>query len=203
MFLKSDKEIILASASPARKRMLESAGLNVTVVPGDIDEGSIIDSLDIKHVTAADMAEILARAKAEMVSARHGRAVVIGADQVLSLGNEIFSKPEHMDGARDTLLKLRGREHQLHSAVAIAEGGETRWAYVETAHLKMRDFTPHFLGQYLGHVGEAVLRSVGCYEIEGEGVHLFDEINGDSFTIQGMPLIALLNFFYDDGVLSL
>ena len=200
MFLKSEKEIILASASSARKRMLENAGLKFSVVPADIDEGTIIESLG--DAIASDIAEILARAKAEAVSAQQARALVIGSDQVLSLDGEIFRKPENMDEARDMLLKLRGRTHQLHSAITLAEGGAVRWAHVETADLTMRDLSAEFIGQYLGTVGEAVLGSVGVYEIEGLGAHLFREIKGDSFTIQGMPLIALLNFFYDDGVLS-
>ncbi len=201
MFLQSTIEIILASASTGRKKMLEDAGLNFRVLPADVDEGSIIESLENDHMAPSDIAEILARTKAETVSARNVDAAVIGADQVLSLGTEIFRKARNKEEAGEALLKLRGRTHQLHSAVAVARGGETRWAHVGMAELHMRDFSAQYLGQYLGHAGDRILRSVGCYEIEGPGVHLFNEISGDSFTIRGLPLISLLNHLYDDGVL--
>ena len=133
----------------------------------------------------------------------HSRSPVIHGFWLTQYG---ISGPTHRTafgkGNSGMLLKLRGRTHQLHSAITLAEGGAVRWAHVETADLTMRDLSAEFIGQYLGTVGEAVLGSVGVYEIEGLGAHLFREIKGDSFTIQGMPLIALLNFFYDDGVLS-
>ena len=202
MFTKVAKKIILASSSHSRMRMLEAAGIDATVVPSNVDEGVIIDGLAEGDLTPSDIAELLARTKAEAVSANFGAACVIGGDQILSLDGKIFTKPGNLDEARDALFKLRGRTHMLHSAVAVAEDGLTRWAYVETAHMTMRNFSAEFLGAYLGTVGEEICRSVGVYEIEGLGVHLFNDIDGDHFTIRGMPMISLLNFLYDDGVLG-
>ena len=122
----------------------------------------------------------------------HARKRYIGGDQILSFNDRIFTKPQSLDEARDVLLELRGQTHMLHSAVAVAVGGETCWAHVETADMTMRNFSAEFLGAYLGTVGEEICRSVGAYEIEGIGINLFDDISGDHFTIRGLPLISLL-----------
>ena len=202
VFPKINREIILASSSSSRKLMLDGAGIKYQALSPDVDEGAILESLEGSDLTPSDMAEVLARAKAETVSAGQTGACVIGGDQILSFEDRIFTKPENFEDARDALLALKGKTHTLHSAVVVAMGGETRWAHVETAHMTMRDFSPAFLGTYLGSVGDDICRSVGAYELEGLGVHLFEKIIGDHFVVRGMPLIALINYLYKDGVLS-
>src|SRR5690606_26180119 len=130
--------------------------------------------------------------KAVDVSEREPGALVIGADQTLSLGDEVFHKPADMEGARRHLLKLSGRTHQLNSAVVIARDGEVIWRHVGVARLTMRDLDPGFIGRHLSSVGEKARSSVGAYQIEGEGIQLFEKIEGDTFTIVGLPLLPLL-----------
>ena len=201
MFPTCKKDIVLASSSLSRRNMLEAAGVPVRVVHPNVDEAAIIEGLGENNLSPEDIAELLARTKAEEVSHRYGGSVVIGGDQVLALDGKIFSKPKNLTAAQETLFALRGTTHQLHSAVVVAENGAVGWVGVDTADLKMRDLSPEFIGKYLGTVGEDICRSVGAYEIEALGVHLFDEVIGDHFTIRGMPLIPLLKYLYDDGVL--
>lgn len=186
--------IILASSSATRQRLLKSAGVHFTAITSCVDETVVRETLTAngQAVEAGDMAEILARAKAEDVSARHPEAVVVGADQVLSCDGEVFSKPASMDAARGMLLTLRGRTHQLHSAVVVAENGETQWSLVDTSDLTMRPFSPAFVGRYLALAGADVLDSVGAYQVEGPGIQLFERIEGDFFSILGLPLLPLL-----------
>jgi septum formation protein len=186
--------IILASGSRTRQAMLEAAGLAFEVVPSGVDERAVWDALlhDDGPIDPSDLAEVLARAKAEQVSDRYPSALVIGADQVLALDGEVFLKSADLDAARETLLKLRGRTHQLHSAVVLAEHGNANWTYVDTAQLTMRGFSPEFLGQYLARAGAAAVESVGAYQIEGLGIQLFERIEGDYFTVLGAPLLPLL-----------
>jgi septum formation protein len=188
------RRVILASASRTRRTMLEAAGLDFEVVPSTIDERAVGDALsaDNRPIDPADLAEVLARAKAEQASRRNPGAVVIGADQVLTLDGEVLVKAADFDAVRETLLKLRGRTHQLHSAVALADRGEATWTFVDTAHLTMRRFSTAFLGQYLARVGAAAFESVGGYQIEGFGIQLFERIDGDYFTVLGLPLLPLL-----------
>lgn len=183
--------IILASASLSRRDMLKNAGVKFESVQAGVDETAIRQALG--DVGPADMADVLARAKAEAVSSVHPGTLVIGSDQILSLDDQIFEKPADLDEARVNLLRFRGRVHQLHSAVAIASDGTADWCFSDTAHLKVREFTPEFLGHYLADVGPEICRSVGAYQLEGMGVQLFDEIDGNYFTILGMPLMPLLN----------
>lgn len=187
-------KIVLASGSAARRQMLAAAGVAFAVDPARIDEGALKDQF-IRHTTCAppfDLALFLADAKATDVSARYPGALVIGSDQVLALGERLFSKAVDRTGARATLAALRGKTHQLHSAVSIARDGKVLWSYVETASLMMRDFSDGFLDRYLEQAGDALLWSVGCYELEGRGVQLFERIEGDYFTILGMPLLPVL-----------
>jgi septum formation protein len=188
------RKLVLASGSRSRRQMLEAAGLTFTVAPADLDERAVRETLSANDTTVepADVAEVLARAKAETVSRAHPGAIVIGADQILALGDEIFEKPAGLDGARSHLAKLRGRTHQLHSAVVLAEAGEVVWAHIDTASLTMRAFSPAFLDDYLVRAGLAVCESVGAYQLEGLGVQLFERIEGDYFTILGLPLVPLL-----------
>ncbi|MBL8567142.1 MAG: Maf family protein [Hyphomicrobiaceae bacterium] len=192
----SRPHLILASGSRTRRDMLKAAGVFFSVQTADVDEVAMRDALAAEHgddiVPPEDVAEILACAKAEAVSAAHPDALVIGADQVLELEGEIFAKPADMEAAREQLLRLRGRAHKLHSAVAIAKAGDTLWAHLDTAELAMRDFSPRFLDDYLAAAGDKVATSVGAYQIEGLGVQLFERVDGGHFTILGMPLLPLL-----------
>jgi septum formation protein len=187
-------EVVLASGSRTRREMLHAAGLAFTVVPADIDETSIRDALLAggAEIEAAEIAVRLARAKAETVSRDRPRALVIGADQILALGSEIFEKPRDIVMARECLLRLRGKAHQLHSAVALAEQGRVSWMHTSTAHLTMREFSTAALDDYLARAGPVVCEAVGAYQIEGPGIQLFDRIDGDYFTILGLSLLPLL-----------
>jgi septum formation protein len=188
------ERLILASGSAARRRMLEAAGLTFAVIPADIDEGSI-QALMVSEsdcVEAADVAAVLAQEKALAVARAHPDALVIGSDQILALGRRMMAKAANVAEARETLDHLRGRTHELVSAVALAHGDVIVWQAVDSAQLTMRRFSDEFLANYLARGGDAILKSVGCYELEGRGVQLFDRIEGDYFTILGMPLLPLL-----------
>lgn len=184
--------IILASASPFRAKMLKDAGIDVTIERPSIDERAVEQAVADAGLRPDDLAQILAEAKAVDVSQNHPGAFVIGCDQTLSLGEELMHKPADMEDARRRLLKLSGRTHQLNSAVVIAQDGEAIWRHVSVASLTMRDLDPGFVGRHLSAVGDAALSSVGAYQIEGRGIQLFDKIEGDHFTIVGLPLLPLL-----------
>ena len=186
--------LILASGSAARRALLEAAGLTFDVIPADIDEAAIREAILEKSAGAegADIASVLAAEKARVVSVAHPDALVVGADQVLALGGKIFSKPGSIAEAREHLVMLRGRTHDLISAVALSRNGNVHWQTTVTAGMTVRDFSDEFLGAYLERMGERVLSSVGCYELEGLGVQLFERIEGDYFTILGIPLLPLL-----------
>jgi septum formation protein len=190
----SSSQIILASTSRARREMLAAAGVPFTVEAADVDEPALRKTLlaGKPPATPQHIADALARAKAEDVSRRHTSALVIGGDQVLALGNELLTKAKDEAAARATLRKLRGKTHELHSAVALAENGKVKWSHTGTARLKMRDFSDAFLNEYLTRAGDRIQQSVGAYELEGLGVQLFETIEGDYFTILGLPLLQLL-----------
>jgi len=184
--------IILASTSPFRRELLARAGVTADAIAPDIDERAVEQAVGA-DLSPDDLALVLAEAKAVEVSERYPDALVIGSDQTLSLGDEVLHKSADMDEARRKLLKLSGKTHNLNSAVVIARNGEAIWRHVSVAHMTMRELTPGFIGRYLSRVGEPALRSVGAYQIEGEGIQLFAEINGDHFTIIGLPLLPLLD----------
>lgn len=184
--------LILASASPFRSAMLKNAGIEFEAVAARIDERAVEQPLLEADLPPGDIAEVLAIAKAEEVSARKTGALVIGSDQVLSLDGEILHKVEDMEGARRRLLQLSGKTHHLDSAIALVRDGEMLWSHVERAAITMRNLTPEFVGRHLAEAGETVLSSVGAYQIEGVGVQLFEKIEGDFFTIMGLPLLPLL-----------
>jgi septum formation protein len=185
-------KLILASASPFRKALLANAGLDFVSERPDIDEREVEAPLKGSGVSPEDVAMILATAKAGDVSDDNPGALVIGCDQTLSLGDEIFHKPSDMEAARRHLLRLSGKTHRLNSAVALVRDGETLWSHVGVARLTMRHLDPAFIGRYLARVGDKALSSVGAYQVEGEGIQLFEEIEGDYFTIVGLPLLPLL-----------
>jgi len=191
-----DAKIILASGSRARREMLQGAGLSFTVKTADVDEDAIRAALYDENgkatVDPADVAEILAIAKAEAVSRLNPDAFIIGGDQVLSFDDEILTKPKNESAARRQLVSFRGKVHALHSAVALAHQGETLWSTIDTAEMYVRDFSDAFLDDYMRRAGRTVLDSVGAYLLEGLGIQIFDSIEGDYFTVLGMPLMPLL-----------
>jgi len=184
--------IILASASPFRLAMLRNAGIETEANPSRIDERAVEEAIGDAAISPENLAWILAEAKAEEVSERFPGALVIGSDQTLSLGDEVLHKASDMEEARRRLLKLSGKTHHLNSAVVLARDGKALWGHVSVARMTMRKLDPGFVGRYLSRVGDQVLRSVGVYQIEGEGIQLFDAIEGDHFTIVGMPLLELV-----------
>lgn len=194
--------LILASASPFRAALLEAAGLAFDQVPAEIDERAVEAALDSTGMRPDDVALVLAEAKAAEVSARHRQAWVIGSDQTLSLGDSVLHKPADMDEARRRLLALSGRTHQLSSAVVLARDGQAVWRHVALARLTMRDLDPGFVGRHLARVGERALKSVGAYQYEGEGIQLFSAVEGDHFTIVGLPMIPLLEALRARGAID-
>ncbi len=196
--------LILASGSAARRLMLEAAGLTFEIIPAGIDEAAIRATMmaDNACVEASDIAAVLAAEKAVSIARRHPDALVIGSDQVLALGSRFFSKAGSMSDARDTLDRLRGRTHELVSAVALAQGEDVVWHALDTARMTMRRFSDEFLGAYLTRMGARALGSAGGYELEGLGVQLFERIEGDYFTILGMPLLPLLGELRQRGMVT-
>ena len=186
------EKIILASGSPFRKAMLVNAGIDVEAVPAEVDERALEAPLQGSGASPEDVALVLAEAKATEVSERRRGALVLGCDQTLSLGDDVFHKPADMEGARRHLLALSGKTHQLNSAAVLVRDGQVLWRYVGIASMTMRKLDPGFIGRHLARVGDKALASVGAYQIEGEGIQLFDKIEGDHFTIVGLPLLPLL-----------
>lgn len=198
--------LVLASASPARRALLEGAGLEFGVAIAGVDEGAIRDELLSLDTPPDEIATALAQAKAEAVTkqlAGHldDTAIIIGADQVLVFEGEIFEKPKDCDAACETLKTLRGKTHQLISAAVGYRAGGQIWSCRESARLTMRDFSDDFLDDYLRRE-EGHLASVGAYRLEGLGAQLFSHIEGDFFTILGLPLLALLGFLRREGLVS-
>ncbi len=194
--------LILASKSPFRAMLMNNAGLTFTSDAAKIDERALEAPLQDTGVTPEDVALILAEAKALEVSSRHKDALVIGSDQTLSLGDRVFHKPSDMEGARQHLLSLSGKTHQLNSAVVLAINNETVWRHISVARMTMRALAPAFIGRHLAQTGDVVLSSVGAYQFEREGVQLFDKIEGDYFTIVGLPLIPLLAELRNRGAID-
>jgi septum formation protein len=195
-------QFILASGSPFRRKMLSDAGLVFDVEKAEIDERTVEQSVAGSGLSPEDLATILSEAKATDVSGRNGGRVVIGCDQTLSLGDKVLHKPKDMEQARRRLLELSGRTHQLSSAVVAVRDGETLWRHVSIARLTMRELSPAFIGRHLAQVGEKALESVGAYQIEGEGIQLFERIEGDHFTIIGLPILPLLAFLRERGMID-
>lgn len=185
--------LILASTSPFRQAMLASAGLTFEAIAPEVDERAAEAPLKNSGASPEDIALILAEAKAIDVSERNPEALVLGCDQTLSLGEEVLHKPEDMEAARRRLLALSGKTHQLNSAAVLAKNGEAIWRHVGIARLTMRQLDPGFVGRHLAQVGNKALSSVGAYQIEGQGIQLFEKVEGDHFTIVGLPLLDVLN----------
>ena len=194
--------IVLASASPARITLLTAAGIAFTVKAASINERAIEAPLLAAGATPAAIAAALADAKAVTVSRGQRRAIVIGADQTLELDGRRFTKPAAIAEARDQLAGLRGRTHQLHTAVAAARDGAVVWRHRDHAQLTMRQLSDAAIDEYLARAGPSALSSVGAYQIEGPGIQLFDKIDGDYFTILGLPLLPLLAFLRGEGAIA-
>lgn len=193
--------VTLASQSSARQMILKNAGVLFEAVSPGVDEDAAKVGLLAEDITPRDVADALAEMKAVKVSTKRP-GLVIGADQTLDLKGRLIDKVGSLDEARARLLELRGTAHKLHSAVVVARDGRPIWRIIETAKLSVRPFSDAWLDGYIERRGEALLWSVGCYELESEGVQLFDEINGDYFTILGLPLVGLLDFLRLHGALA-
>jgi nucleoside triphosphate pyrophosphatase len=197
---RADLPLVLASKSEARRTMLEAAGLAVEVVAAAIDERAIEAQAGLEDPGA--VAALLAREKALQVAEGLPDRLVVGADQTLSLDGRRFSKPTTRIAAREQLLALAGRTHALHSAVSVVSGDAIRFEFVAVAHLTMRRCSEDFLENYLDVAGATVCASVGGYQLERSGVQLFERIDGDHFTILGLPLLPLLAFLRREGSLA-
>jgi septum formation protein len=193
--------LVLASTSAARKGVLTGAGVPFEAHRSGVDEDVTKVRLLAEGASPRQVAEALADEKALAVS--QGRpGLVLGADQTLELEGQLYDKAETLEAARARLQALRGKPHQLHSAISVAEAGQVIWRETVSATLTMRDFSDGFLDDYLWREGDAALGSVGCYRLEGPGVQLFSRIEGDYFTILGLPLMGLLNLLRARGVVS-
>lgn len=190
--------IVLASGSATRRIMLENAGVPFMVDTAPVDEAAVKESMRLETDNAARVAEVLAELKAVRVSARHPGAIVIGADQMLECDRQWFDKPADRAAARAQLLALRDRSHRLVSSVVAVRDGQKLWHHTDSARLTMRRFSDAFLEQYLEQAGDAVLSSVGAYQLEGLGAQLFMMVEGDHFTILGLPLLPLLDFLREN-----
>jgi septum formation protein len=192
--------LVLASASASRRAVLAAAGIPLEIVPADIDEREIEASA--APASPATVATLLARAKARAVAALRPGRLVLGADQTLALGERAFNKPADRAAAREQLQLLRGQTHALHSALVLMRDGTIVFEQREIARLTMRAFTDDFLDAYLAAAGAAVTASVGAYQVEGLGIQLFERIDGDHFTILGLPLLGLLSALRHEGCLA-
>ena len=192
--------LILASASPSRRQMLLNAGLDFEIVPSGVDEDEVKRSLLGERAPAQDIAATLAEMKAVRVSTRRPGAMVIGADSTLACDGRLYDKPAGLAAARAQLKALSGRTHELVSSVVVAQNGARLWHTTETGRLTMRPLTDSFLDAYLARAGEVVCASVGAYQLEGLGAHLFSRIEGDYFTVLGLPLLPLLVFLAEHGI---
>jgi septum formation protein len=193
-------ELFLASGSAIRAELLRRAGVGFTIEAAAVDEAEIKSSFRAERRPAVECAVALAEAKAARVSRRHAGALVIGADQILVCDGIWYDKPSDRAAARDQLAALRGKRHELVSALCVLRDGERLWHVVERPALTMRRFSDSFLEEYLDAAGDAVLASVGAYQVEGRGVQLFERIEGDFFAILGLPLLPLLAFLRGHGV---
>lgn len=192
--------LVLASRSDVRGKILAAAGLRFDVRPAEIDERAVESRAGVCAAAAA--AQLLAQAKAEAVAAVFPGRLVLGADQTLACGGARFGKPRSRAEAAAQLRELRGRTHELHSALALVRDGETVFACIDTARLTMRGFSDAFLDAYLDLAGERALSGVGAYQLEAIGVHLFERVDGDFFTILGLPLLPLLSFLRQNGFIA-
>lgn len=196
------ERLILASKSAARRTLLSNAGLQFEALSADIDERAIEAKLEASKASPLDVAQHLAIEKAKSLSALYPDALVIGCDQTMSLGARVYHKPESMEEAASHLKSLSNAVHQLNSAVALVKNGQVIWHHLSSAHMHVRELSDDFIRKHLARVGEKALTSVGAYQLEGEGIQLFKQIEGDYFTILGLPLLPLLGQLRAMGVVN-
>jgi septum formation protein len=192
--------LILASTSESRRRLLGDAGLSFDIEAPRVDEEEVKRSLAVQRAPPQQVAEALAALKACRVSSRHPSSLVIGGDSTLACNGKLFDKPPTVAAARTQLLALRGQTHDLISSVVVAKGGARIWHHTEKARLTMKNFDEAFLDTYLAQAGESVTTSVGAYRLESIGAHLFSRVDGDYFTILGLPLLPVLSFLAGHGI---
>lgn len=195
------QNIILASGSEIRKQLLVQAGVDVETIPARIDEDAIRAALEAEDANPRDIADTLAEYKARKISEKRPEALVIGCDQVLEFKGEVLTKAASIEEARQQLLRLRAQRHKLLSAVVVYQGGEPLWRHVGEVRLQMRAFSDSYLNDYLSRNWTSVQQAVGCYKLEEEGVRLFARIEGDYFTVLGLPLVEILNYLTTRGAL--
>jgi septum formation protein len=194
--------LVLASASSSRAAVLRQAGLAIRQDPAGVDEEAVKQSLRAEGADAAHVATALADLKAQQVSRRHPDAFVIGADQMLECNGVWFDKPPDIDHARAHLMSLRGRTHELITAAVVVRSGARLWQHVDRAALTMRPFSDAFIEHYLQAAGDEVCSTVGAYRLEGTGAQLFSRVEGDFFTILGLPLLPLLDILRGHGIVA-
>ncbi|CVI60462.1 MULTISPECIES: Maf-like protein [Agrobacterium] len=196
------QELILASSSASRQMLMRNAGLTFSAIPADIDERALDEQLERDGASPEEVALELARAKALAVSTLYPGALVLGCDQTMALGARVYHKPKTMAEAEAHLLSLSGKVHRLNSAAVLVRHGEVVWQIVSSAELTVRTLSAEFVSRHLHCVGEKALSSVGAYQLEGEGIQLFTSIEGDYFTILGLPLLPLLSKLRDMDVID-
>ena len=196
------QELILASSSASRQMLMRNAGLTFSAIPADIDERALDEQLEKNGAKPEEVALELAKAKALSVSALHPQALVLGCDQTMALGARVYHKPKTMAEAEAHLLSLSGKVHRLNSAAVLARDGDVVWQTISSAELSVRNLSAEFVSRHLQRVGEKALTSVGAYQLEGEGIQLFTSIEGDYFTILGLPLLPLLMKLRDMDVID-
>lgn len=196
------QELILASSSASRQMLMRNAGLTFSAIPADIDERALDEQLERDGASPEEVALELARAKALAVSTLYPGALVLGCDQTMALGARVYHKPKTMAEAEAHLLSLSGKVHRLNSAAALVQNSEVVWQIVSSAELTVRTLSAEFVSRHLQRVGEKALSSVGAYQLEGEGIQLFTSIEGDYFTILGLPLLPLLSKLRDMDVID-
>lgn len=194
--------LVLASASSSRAALLKAAGIAFEVHPAHVDEDAVKESLLGEGAAPRAIADALAELKAIRVSGSRPGALVLGADQVLDFEGELVSKSESLEAASELLRRLRGHTHRLVTAAVLARDGAAIWRHVSHASLTMRDFSDAFLADYLAQEGEDLLSGVGCYRLEGPGLQLFSRIDGDYFSILGLPMLPLLTALRHQGIIA-
>lgn len=193
-------KLILASGSTIRAEMLRNAGVEVETQVARVDEATIKGSMLAENARPRDIADTLAEMKARRVAMKHPEALVLGADQVLVCDGQLFDKPETVEEARAHLKTLRGKAHELLSAAVIFENGTPVWRHIGRAQLMMREFSDEFLDAYVAEQGDDLLTTVGAYKLEGVGAQLFSRVQGDYFSVLGLPLLEVLEFLRSRGV---
>ena len=189
------RNIILASASGIRLKILNDFGFNVKVEAANIDENEIKNSLLAEKFSSFDISRALAETKAKKISSKFYGQTVLGADQVLDFEGNIFNKPENMELAMNLMKTLNGKEHSLFNSICLSKNGSTVWMHTEQVVLKMKQFSDNFIKDYLQKVGLETIKKYGVYQIEGMGKDLFEEINGDEYSVMGMPIKQLINYY--------